>query len=268
MIIQDNLQKLLQGLFQVLPNVAGAIAILLIGWLVSRLIRKSLSAFLRKLKMDRFAESINASDFLSKSRFRIVPSEIISAIVYYFLVLIFLVASTDVLGLESLSKLIQDIINWIPNLVTAMAMLFIGFLAADFLKNASLKACESLGVPSGKFISLALFYFILINIVVSALAQAKVNTQFIATNISILIAGLALSFSIGYGFASKDVVANFLVSFYSKDKIQVGQRVRVDDVTGVITDIGKTSLTIDCGDREVIIPLNKLSKEKIEIFNS
>ena len=94
------------------------------------------------------------------------------------------------------------------------------------------------------------------------------NTSFIATNISILIGGVALAFAIGYGFASKDMVANFLVSFYSKDKLNIGRKVTLDGVTGTIIDIDKTSITLECDNKEVIIPLNKLAKERIEIYNS
>ena len=59
----------------------------------------------------------------------------------------------------------------------------------------------------------------------------------------------------------------FIKKYYSKGKLTVGQKVTLDGVTGQIIDIDKTSITMDCGDRKVIIPLNKLSKERIEIHN-
>jgi hypothetical protein len=266
MLVTDNLQQLISGFIATIPKLTGALIILIVGIIISKLIRRILSGSLKKLNIDKYAEVINNFEFIEKTSFRVYPSVIISTILYYFILLIFIVAATDVLGMDSLSQLVRDILNWIPNLVTALLLLFVGFIFAEFAKNAVVKACDSFGVPSGKFIGSAVFYFILVNVLISALGQAKVNTNFIATNISILIAGIALAFAIGYGFASKDMVANFLVSFYSKDKLSLGQEVVLDGVKGTIVEIDKTSITLDTGERIVIIPLNKLSKDRIEIF--
>lgn len=268
MEIAENLRHLLFGFLDVIPKLVGALVLLLVGYIISKMIRKVIYKLFEKFGIDKFAEPINQSDFIAKSNFKVIPSAIVSTIIYYFIYLIFIVAATDVLGMESLSQLIKDIINWVPNLITGLVLLFVGFLFADFIKNTVTKTCQSFGIPSANFIATAVFYFVLINVVISALAQAKVNTDFIATNISIIIAGVALAFAIGYGFASKDMVANFLVSFYSKDKLAIGQKVTLDGVTGLIIDIDKTSITLDCGNKEVIIPLNKLAKERIEIYNT
>lgn len=266
MIQIDNLKQILLGFYQVIPKLSGALIVLILGIVISKLIRRIVKEFLKKIKIDTYADVINQSDFLSKSKFKIIPSAILSAVLYYFSLLIFLIATTDILGMEALSKLISDIINWIPNMVTAMVILFGGFIVADLVKKALDKTCKSIGIPSPGLITNSVFYFILINVLISALSQAKVNTDFIAQNLSILIAGLCLAFALGYGLASKDVVANFLVSFYGKGKLTKGQKVTIEGVTGIISDIDKTSVIIDAGDRNVIIPLNKLVKEKIEIF--
>ncbi|MBK7223910.1 MAG: mechanosensitive ion channel domain-containing protein [Saprospiraceae bacterium] len=268
MQIAENVRHLLLGFLDFIPKLVGAIILLIIGYIVSNMVKKFICKLFEKFGIDKMADKINESDMLAKSNFKVIPSLIISSIVYYFIFLIFIVAATDALGMEALSQLIKDIINWVPNLITALVLLFVGFLFADFIKDATLKATKSFGIPSGGFIANAVFYFVLINVLISALGQAKVNTSFIATNISILIGGVALAFAIGYGFASKDMVANFLVSFYSKDKLNIGQKVTLDGVTGTIIDIDKTSITLECDNKEVIIPLNKLAKERIEIYNS
>lgn len=266
MQINNNLDQLFNEFIGFLPNILGAILILIAGIFVSKILKSIVAKTLRKLKLDEYAEAINQSDFLSNSKLRIVPSILISTLLYYFLLLIFLVSSTDVLGMESLSNLIQDILLWLPNLFTALVMMFLGFLLADWVKTGTVKACESFGVPSGKFIGAVFFYFILLNVFIGALEQAKINTSFISINLSIILAGISLAFALGYGLASKDMVSNFLVSFYSQEKISVGKKVSIDGITGTIIAIDKTSLRIDCGDKEVIIPLNKLARDKIEIY--
>ncbi len=97
------------------------------------------------------------------------------------------------------------------------------------------------------------------------MSQAKINTEFFGQNISIIIAGGVLAFSIGYGFASKDLVASFLASYYTKDKLNVGDKVTLNGVTGTISNVDKSSVTIRSENKSVIIPLNKILQDNIEI---
>ncbi|MCB0659639.1 MAG: mechanosensitive ion channel, partial [Saprospiraceae bacterium] len=67
--------------------------------------------------------------------------------------------------------------------------------------------------------------------------------------------------------ASKDIVSSFLASFYTKDRVKIGDKVTVNGVTGIIVDLDKTSITIDTSDSKIIIPLSTLIKENIEIYH-
>lgn len=101
----------------------------------------------------------------------------------------------------------------------------------------------------------------------SALGQAKINTEFIQSNLTVIIGGGVLAFSFGYGFASRDMMANFIASFYSKSKVKIGDRIRIEEVEGEVVGIDNTSITVKGNDRQIIIPLSKLTSENVEIFD-
>ena len=122
-------------------------------------------------------------------------------------------------------------------------------------------------MPSANIIGYFVFYFIFINVIIVALSQAQINTDFFAQNISIIIGGAILAFSIGYGLASKDLVASFLASYYTKDKLNIGDKVTLNGVTGTISNVDKSSVTLDTGQKDVIIPLNKILLDNIEIHH-
>ncbi|MBK8055903.1 MAG: mechanosensitive ion channel [Saprospiraceae bacterium] len=169
------------------------------------------------------------------------------------------------LDMPVLADLIQNFIIFVPNLIAAFIILLGGLLLADTLKNIVHATCKSLGMPSANIIASFVFYFIFVNVIIVALSQAKINTEFFAQNISIIIAGGVLAFSIGYGFASKDLVASFLASYYTKDKLNVGDKVTLNGVTGTISNVDKSSVTIRSDNKSVIIPLNKILQHNIEI---
>ena len=113
-----------------------------------------------------------------------------------------------------------------------------------------------------------MFYFLFINVVILAIAQAEINTEFLQQNISIIIAGGVFAFAIGYGLASRDVVSNFLSALYTKDKVKVGDIIEIDGEKGQVTLLDKTSITIASSDKKVVYPLKYLLNQKVSIYSS
>jgi small-conductance mechanosensitive channel len=260
------LRELLSNFLAVADNILGAILVFLIGWIVARIASRVLKRLLKRLKVDALAERLNEIDIISKSKIRIVPSELLSKILYYILLLFVIIIATDILGMQAVSQLMADIINYIPNLLTAGIVLVIGVLFADFIKRIVLTTTRSLGIPSAGIISNFVFYFLFLAVAMSALGQAKINTEFLQNNLTVIVGGAVLAFAFGYGFASKDMMANFIASFYSKKKINIGDVIQIEGVKGEVVDIDNSSVTLEADNRRVIIPLSKLTSENVEIF--
>lgn len=264
--ISSSLTELVSQFLSAIPGAIGAIVITIVGFIVSKLVAKVLRQFLVKINIDKIGEKLNSIDIVDKSNIKIKISEVLSKIIYYFLLVFFLVAATDVLGMPAVSSVVSGIFNFIPNLIVALIVLVIGLLLSEALRSITQTALDSLGMPSAKMISTVLFYFLFVNIIILALSQAKINTDFLARNISVLIGGGVLAFAIGYGFASRDIVANFLASFYSKDRIRIGDKISIDGTSGEVIDIDRSALTLNTPDKKIIVPLSKITTEKLEIY--
>lgn len=270
----DFLDQLKNGVFTELlvrfsaaiPKLTFAVLVLLIGWLIAKTIRRIMRRVLAGLGIDTLAERLNDIDIVQRSGMRIEVSAVLAQMVYFVLMLGFVIFATDILGIPAITQMVRDLIDYIPALFSAFILLLLGLFLADMVRGIVLTACQSMGLPSAKIISTAVFYFLFITTAVSALAQAKINTGFMAINISIIIGALALAFAIGYGISSRDLLSNYLAGGYSRNKIDVGDDVRVIGMRGKVIQIDATSLTLQTDKSEVIIPLSKLATEKIEVF--
>jgi len=258
---------LLKQFVSAIPRVATAIFIIIIGIIIAKIVSGIVRKLLAKLGVDKLGEKLEEIDLVQKSNVRIKISSIISKFLYYILLLFFMIAGAEALGMPAISQLVSDIINFIPNLIVAIIMIVLGLLVAEALKNITHTALKSLGIPSAAMISSFIFYFILMTVFVSALRQAAVETKFLETNLSILIAGVVFAFAIGYGLASKDLLKNFLSSFYNKGKIAVGDNISIGNVTGEIINIDNTTVTIRSNDRRILYPLSQVLGDKIEIHD-
>lgn len=249
------------------PNIIFALIIAIVGWILAKILARIVRKVLEALKIDGLADKLNDIDLVSKSNIKIIPSKVISKLVYYLTIIISFIAATDFLEIEAVSKLMSDLINYLPSLLSAVIFFIIGLLVADFVKGIVLTTCQSLGIPSAKIISTIVFYFLFLTVTMSALDQAKISTDLINSSFMIIISGIVASFALGYGLASKDMMANFLASFYVKDKFEAGDRITVDGINGQIEAMDNKSFVLKTSDRKVVFPLSKLAEDKVEIHS-
>ncbi len=249
------------------PKFIGALTILLVGWLVSRTVGKILSKVLAKVGVDRLAEMLDDIDLVQRTGvLKEKLSAILAKVVYYMMMLTFIIAATEILGVAAITQLFTDLMNYLPSLLTASVIFMLGLFLADMVQGAVITLCQSLGIASAKMIGSIVFYFLFVTIAVSALAQAKINTEFISSSLVVLIGAGALAFAFGYGLASKDLVSNYLASYYNKNKVRVGDEVRIIGERGKVVLIDSTSMILQTPERAIIIPLSKLTTEKVEVF--
>ncbi len=261
------LNDLLDRFLDVVPNVLGAILIFLLGWMIAKVIARVIKGVLGRIGIDQLAARLNEIDIIQQSNVRIVPSTLFSKLAYYILLLIFSIVAAEILQVEPVSELILKIIDFIPMIISGALVLVIGVVVAEAIKNIVLTTTQSLGIPSAKIIGSFVFYFVLLMSIITALTQVGIDTDFIATNLSIIIGGAVAAFALGYGLASKDTMANFLASFYSKDRFLIGDVISVSGVKGEIIFMDSNSLILQTETSRVIIPLSMLTNEKIEIFD-
>jgi hypothetical protein len=248
-----------------LPRVIGAIALVIIGRWISKFFARLTRKLLEKVGVDRLAEKLNEIDLISKSNIELVPSKVVSKIVYYLLFFIVILIATDVLRMQAVSDMMNNVLAYIPSLISAVLVFFVGILLADFLKRIIQTTCESLGIPAASLIANVVFYFLFLNVAMITLSQARVQTSFIEENLSIILGGVVLAFAIGYGFASRPVLANLLAAYYNKGKVAIGDEIAIEGVEGQVVAMDNSTFTIKTGGAMTIIPLHKLSTEKYQI---
>ena len=267
MDIVEIIQAVLLKFTDAIPNVIGALVVLLAGWLVSKVVSRSLLKVFTTINLNRYAEKLNQTDFATKANFRLDLSRFLSKLIFFLLILITTMAATDVLGMPVVSNMVSDLIAYLPRLLSALALFVVGIYIAEFVKKIVQAACSSLNISSGPIIANFIFYLIFLTLTVSALAQASIDTGLLTSNLTVILGGVVAAFAIGYGFASRDTMANFIASFYSKDKVKIGDVISLDGSTGQVIAIDNTSITLQAEDKIIVIPLKKLTSEKLEIYS-
>lgn len=265
-ILYDTFSKLIEQFSSFFSNFISATVILIIGWIVAKTASIIIKNILSKVGIDKLGEKIKDIDAIKKFNIEIKISSIISKIVYIFIMLFLSVSAADKLGVPAISSMFLLLVNFIPKVIVASIMTFLGLYLSDLAKNFVVALCKSFNIASGKLIGMGVFSFLLFITVILALGQAGINTDLLESSFNIIIGAIALSFAIGYGFASKDILLNIISSFYSKNKFKEGQTIEILNVKGKILKIDNTSIVLDTNGSETIFPLKVLQSEKVTIF--
>ncbi|MCB0836078.1 MAG: hypothetical protein KDE26_02270 [Bacteroidetes bacterium] len=258
----------IEQMAEAFPKLIGAIVLLGLGWVISKIISNVVGRILRRIGLDKLAEKLNNTDTFKESNIKVRPVIIIQKFLYWMLMLVFILSATETLGLDIVTTQISGLIDYIPQLVTALIILAVGFYISDAIRSMTADSMKSLGIPAWKFISTALFYLLFLIVAVTALSQAGINTDIITSNFSIILGGIVLAFAIAYGFAARNVLSSILTSFYSKNSYQMRQVIELDGYKGEIVKMDSVSITIDTGEKLVVFPLSRLIKDTVIIHQS
>lgn len=266
-ILTNIVLGLVNQLVNFIPRLISAIVILVLGILIARLIRKVVQTILRKVGIDTIGEKLNDIDLVKNLNTEIRLSTVIAQVLYFFIVLIFATAAAEMLGVAALTDLVLGITNLIPKLIVAGVMIIVGLFISDSLKKLVISICQSFNISAGRMLGTLVFFFFFIITLINALGQAGLNTQLLESSFNLIVGGVIFAFAFGYGIASRDVMANILSSFYSKNKYRIGQTIQVDDVKGEIIRIDSTSLSLQTYDSVTVLPLQTLQTRNVIVFD-
>lgn len=265
-IITDTFSKLVNQSSTFISNLVSALLILLLGWMVAKVISWIVKKVLIKSGIDKFGDKIKNLELLKKYQIDQKLSTLISMVIYVLIMLFISVAAADTLGVPAISSMFLMLVNFIPKLIVAIIMTLLGVILADFARKFIETICKSFNISAGKIIGMMVFFFLSFISVILALGQAGINTKLLESSFNIIIAALALSFSIGYGLASKDVLVNILASIYSRKKFKEGDLVEIQGVKGTILRLDNTNIVLSSGGNEISFPIKLLQTEKITLF--
>jgi hypothetical protein len=266
-ILIDTLSKMVGQLTSFVPKLILAVVVFFVGQMLAKFIRLLFTKLLKKTSIDKLGEKVNEIDFIKKFKIEMILSNLLPSILYYFMLMLFLSASAETLGVKVIIDLVTSIMNNIFPTIAAVIMLLVGILIADILQKVVVSACKSLNINSGKILGTIMFFFIFIIALIAALGQAGINTKLLETSFGIIVAGIIFAFSFGYGLASKDVLSNVISSFYSKNKFVIGQTIEIDGVKGEVLLIDNVSITVQTTDSKTVIPLSILQTKQVKFFD-
>lgn len=205
-----------------IPQVIGALLIILIGWIISSILARLVTAGLKRTSVDRvFAD--HSGPVYGKQAQQYEPSIVAGEVVKWIIRLVFLVAAANVLGMPQVSQLLNQVLLWIPNLIVAAIILLVAPLLARFVRGLIEVGAGEMGFSNagllGRIAEVAIVAFaVIIAIDQIGIAPNLVNTLFIG-----VVGALALAFGLAFGLGGREVASQLTQSWYEASRSAAAQ---------------------------------------------
>lgn len=196
-------------MFAILPSIVGAIILFVIGIVVATAIGKAIEHILKALRIDHVLSQLEAEKALEKAGFKVLGSEFIGGLVKWFIIIVFMLASVNILGLTQVSEFLRDVLMYLPNVAIAALIVIIASVLADVgerIVRASVSSAGYNGGLAGMIVRWAIWVFSFI----AVFLQLGVATALIQTLLTGIVASLALAFGLSFGIGGKDVAGDIL----------------------------------------------------------
>jgi hypothetical protein len=201
-----------------LPELIGAIVIFVAGWIIARLLRLGVEKLLKLVRFDTATEKTGVNKFLKKGEIVKAPSEIVGTLIYWFIMILVIIASLDALGLPIVSDMLNSIFLYIPNVVAAIIVLVLGFLMGNLLAAVVRTAASNAGLKNADGLGKISLYAIVVFVAAIALIQLGIGEEIVVSAFGLVFGAAALALALAFGLGGRDVAADYLKRWLQEKK--------------------------------------------------
>jgi hypothetical protein len=202
----QSVQELFSNITGFLPLLLAGFIVLLVGAALAWLISKLVLRVLLLLRLDRVLARMSWGRALAKGDVRHSIFSLVGAVVGLFVFLVFLENAIVIWKLTVLSDLLQKLVGFIPQLVTASVILLLGWAVAGAVFRAVLRALFQEEFEQARLVARLIRAAILGMTCAIALVELNIAVGIVTGTCLIGIGALALGFALAFGLGSKRAV--------------------------------------------------------------
>ncbi len=205
-----SLQGVWYGVVNFVPNLIIALIIFAIGWILASLIEKLVEALFRSLKIDAALKSAGFEDVVKRAGHDLDSGYFVGILVKWFVVVVFLMASFDVLGLTEVNDFLRQVVAYLPHVIVAVLILMVAIVIASAMQRVVVASARAGHVRSAELLGRITKWSIWIFALLTALVTLGIAPGLIQMLLTAVFAGIALALGLAFGLGGKDAAQKWI----------------------------------------------------------
>lgn len=206
----EPFEKFYESVIQYLPNIMSFLLIIVAGVVLGKVLKVVSVHVFRLVHIDKFSERAGIRNVLMKGGIRDNLSVLLSRLVGWGTVFVFLIIALNVLAVPEVERVLGTFFLYLPNVFIAIAILFAGYLLGNFLSRATLITAVNSGIGMPGAIARAVKLGIFVLAATMALEQLGIGRDTIVIAFTIIFGGIVLALSLALGLGGKDLARGYL----------------------------------------------------------
>ncbi len=208
--VRLSLENLWAQLLSFLPALIGAVVIFIIGLIIATVLARIVERLVYYLKIDTLLRRLGVESYFQRANVKLNVGFFIGRVVYWFIVIAFLLAASDMLGFVAFSSFLNNVLAYIPSVLVGVLIVLASLVAANFLKKLVIVSISGAHLSHAKGLGALTWWIVFIFGFLTGMVQIGVAVTVINTLITGFIAMLAIAGGLAFGLGGRDRASKFL----------------------------------------------------------
>ena len=195
-----------------LPNFVGGLLVFILGLFLSQVVRRLIVTLSRFFRFKEIIKGIS----VGKNHDLKVWGDILIEIIGWAVVILFLIPASEVWGLKNVSELLRQILLYIPSVIVAVIVGFIGLLFSNLAYDMVRHGVKSIDASSAKSLAALAKYSIIFFTILVVLDQLRVAQDLIRILFTGIVVMISLAGGLAFGLGGKDIAKELLEKMRTK----------------------------------------------------
>lgn len=210
-----SFQDLWLGVVNFIPNIVVALVIFLAGWVVGSILGRIVAQVVSAVRVDAALRHAGVENVLHRAGFRLDSGRFLGALVEWFVIVAFLIASFDVLGLYQVNAFLQQVVLlYLPQVIVAVLILLAAGVLSDAAEHVVVGAARAAGASSAVFLGHVTRWAIWLFAILTALYQLGVATPFVQTLFTGIVIAVSVALGLAFGLGGQGAAARMIDRAY------------------------------------------------------
>ncbi len=240
------------------PRLLAALALLVVGWLLALLLKALAVRLVRGVERIVPARIHRRTHEPGSAERH--AADLIGLIVFWAVLLFFIAAAADALGMPLLGASITGIGMYVPRLLAAVLVMIVGMVLGNIARDTVRSTAAAAGAPFAPTVGHVARVAILVAAALVAVAELGVDITLVTAILSVALAAVLGGFALAFGVGARTAVSNIIGAHYLRQTYEIGHRVRFGDVEGTIDAITPVAVVLRVREGRLSIPAKAFSE--------
>ena len=199
-----------------LPRLIAAFVVLVVGFILAKIVQKTVLKVLDALRLSRMVSKTPLEVFLQNAELGQQLEGIVAALCSWIIIFITIHSTVTILGLTTISRLMESVFEYIPHLLSALVIFVAGVLLAGVVETVVKGVLKSFDPRSSRLFAKVASYLVVTVASLAAVAELGIASQFILILFTGVVAAFSLAAGLAFGLGGADTVKKMLSEWRAK----------------------------------------------------